>query len=91
MAARVGVSHHRRPGLVRIGLKPYLVSTFKVSNDPAFAEKLIDVVGLYLNPPEKAVVLCCDEKSSVQALDRTQQSLPMTRHRAVPGSAPRPG
>jgi transposase len=58
-------------------LKPHLVKTFKVSNDPRFAEKLIDVVGLYLNPPEHAVVLCCDEKSQIQALDRTQKSLPM--------------
>ena len=52
------------------GLKPHLVKTFNLSNDPAFEEKLIDVVGLYLNPPEKAVVLCLDEKSSIQALDR---------------------
>src|SRR5699024_12781917 len=55
---------------------------FKVSNDPHFAEKLIDVVGLYLNPPEQAMVLCMDEKSQIQALDRTQASLPM-----VPGRA----
>ena len=59
------------------GLKPQLVETFKLSNDPKFEEKLIDVVGLYPNPPEKAIVLCMDEKSSVQALDRTQPSLPM--------------
>ncbi len=64
------------------GLKPHLVKTFKLSNDPRFEEKLIDVVGLYLNPPEKAVVLCMDEKSSVQALDRTQPSLPMKKGRA---------
>jgi transposase len=63
------------------GLKPHLVKTFKLSNDPEF-EKLIDVVGLYLNPPDKAVVLCMDEKSSVQALDRTQPSLPMKKGRA---------
>jgi hypothetical protein len=55
------------------------VDTFKLSNDPRFEEKLIDVVGLYLNPPEKAIVLCMDEKSSIQALDRTQPSLPMTK------------
>jgi len=54
------------------GLKPHLVKTFKISNDPRFEEKLVDVVGLYLNPPEKAVVLCMDEKSQIQALDRTQ-------------------
>lgn len=59
------------------GLKPHLVRTFKVSNDPQFVEKLIDVVGLYLNPPEHALVLCADEKSQIQALDRTQKSLPL--------------
>src|ERR1035437_9086188 len=64
------------------GLKPHLVKTFKLSNDPLFEEKLIDVVGLYLNPPEKAVVLCMDEKTSIQALDHTQASLPMTKGRA---------
>jgi transposase len=59
------------------GLKPHLSRTFKVSNDPHFAEKLIDVVGLYLDPPEHALVLCVDEKSQIQALDRTQKSLPI--------------
>jgi transposase len=59
------------------GLKPHLVRTFKLSNDPEFVEKLIDVVGLYLNPPEHALVLCVDEKSQIQALDRTQPSLPL--------------
>ena len=59
------------------GLKPHLTRTFKVSNDRRFVEKLIDVVGLYLNPPEHALVLCADEKSQIQALDRTQPSLPM--------------
>jgi transposase len=59
------------------GLKPHLVRTFKVSRDPRFEEKLIDVVGLYLNPPDKALVLSADEKCQVQALDRTQPSLPM--------------
>lgn len=59
------------------GLKPHLVRTFKLSNDPHFVEKLVDVVGLYLNPPEHALVLCVDEKSQIQALDRTQRSLPM--------------
>ena len=58
------------------GLKPHLVRTFKVSNDPRFAEKLEEVIGLYLNAPEHAIVLCCDEKSQVQALDRTQPGLP---------------
>jgi transposase/transposase-like protein len=83
MAKAVGVS----PATVQRvwsarGLKPHLVKTFKLSNDPKFEEKLIDVVGLYLNPPDKAVVLCMDEKSSVQALDRTQASLPMKKGRA---------
>jgi transposase len=64
------------------GLKPHRVKTFKLSNDPRFDEKLVDVVGLYLNPPEQAVVLCMDEKSSVQALDRTLPSLPMKKGRA---------
>ena len=59
------------------GLKPHLVRTFKVSNDPKFVEKLVDVVGLYLDPPEHALVLCVDEKSQIQALDRTQKSLPI--------------
>jgi transposase len=59
------------------GLKPHLSRTFKVSNDPRFAEKLVDVVGLYLDPPEHALVLCVDEKSQIQALDRTQKSLPI--------------
>ena len=60
-----------------VGLKPHLTAQFKVSNDPHFEEKLIDVVGLYMNPPENAAVFCVDEKSSIQALDRTQPGLPM--------------
>lgn len=64
------------------GLQPHRVKTFKLSNDPLFSEKLTDVVGLYLNPPEKAIVLCVDEKSQIQALDRTQPSLPMKKGRA---------
>lgn len=63
-------------------IKPHRVRTFKLSNDKRFEEKLIDVVGLYLNPPEKAVVLCMDEKSQIQALDRTQASLPIKPGRA---------
>ncbi len=83
MAAAQGVS----PSTVqRIwsarGLRPHRVKTFKLSNDKHFEEKLVDVVGLYLHPPEKAVVLCMDEKSQIQALDRTQPSLPMKRGRA---------
>jgi hypothetical protein len=54
------------------GLKPHRVRTFKLSNDPEFVEKPEDIVGLYLNPPEHAIVLCADEKSQIQALDRTQ-------------------
>ena len=64
------------------GLKPHLVKSFKVSNDPLFEEKLADVVGLYMNPPENAAVFCVDEKSSIQALDRTQPGLPMKKGRA---------
>lgn len=59
------------------GLRPHRIKSFKVSNDPRFAEKLVDVVGLYLDPPEHALVLSCDEKSRIQALDRTQKSLPL--------------
>ena len=59
------------------GLQPHRVKTFKLSRDPRFSEKLTEVVGLYLNPPEKALVLCVDEKSQIQALDRTQPGLPM--------------
>src|SRR5271155_1336293 len=82
MAEAVGVSKDtvQRVWSAR-GLKPHRIETFKLSNDPRFEEKLVDVVGLYLNPPEKAIVLCADEKSSVQALDRTQASLPMVKGR----------
>jgi transposase len=59
------------------GIKPHLVETFKLSNDPEFVEKLQDIIGLYVAPPEHAVVLSCDEKSQIQALDRTQPSLPL--------------
>ena len=83
MAVKAGVS----PATVqRIwdarGLKPHRVEAFKLSNDPKFEDKLVDVVGLYLNPPDRAVVLCMDEKSQIQALDRTQPSLPMIKGRA---------
>jgi transposase len=64
------------------GLKPHRVESFKVSNDRHFVEKLEDIVGLYLDPPERALVLCCDEKSQIQALDRTQPGLPLKRGRA---------
>jgi transposase len=64
------------------GLKPHLVKTFKLSRDPSFAAKVQDVVGLYLDPPERALVLSVDEKSQIQALDRTQPGLPMKKGRA---------
>ena len=73
------VSRHWR----KHGLKPHRVETFKVSRDPQFVEKLEDIVGLYLNPPEHTLVLCCDEKSQVQALDRTQPGLPLKKGRAA--------
>jgi hypothetical protein len=63
-------------------LKPHPCHTFKVSNDPDFAEKLLDVVGLYLDPPEHTLLFCVDEKSKIQALDRTQKSLPIFPGRA---------
>ena len=83
MAKRAGVSSStvQRVWSAR-GLKPHRVETFKLSRDPRFEEKLVDVVGLYLNPPEQAVVLCMDEKSQIQALDRTQASLPIKPGRA---------
>jgi transposase len=65
------------------GLKPHIVRGFKVSRDPKFVEKLEDIVGLYMSPPEHALVLCCDEKSQVQALDRTQPGLPLKKGRAA--------
>lgn len=82
LAAEQGVS---KDTISRIwqshGLKPHRVETFKLSRDPHFLEKLTDVVGLYLNPPEKALVLCIDEKSQIQALDRTQPGLPLKKGR----------
>ena len=83
MAEQVGISEASvRRIWHKNGLKPHLVKTFKVSNDPQFTEKLETVVGLYLNPPEHALVLCCAEKSQIQALDRTQPGLPLKRGRA---------
>ena len=82
MAERAGVGEATVRRVWRAhGLKPHLSRTFKVSNDPQFAEKLADVVGLYLNPPEHAIVLSVDEKSQIQALDRTQPGLPMKKGR----------
>ena len=84
MATQLGVSaasisRHWRAH----GLKPHLVRGFKVSRDPRFVEKLEDIVGLYMSPPEHAMVLCCDEKSQVQALDRTQPGLALKKGRAA--------
>jgi len=84
MAVEMGVSaasisRHWRSN----GLKPHLVRGFKVSRDPKFVAKLEDIVGLYLSPPEHALVLCCDEKSQVQALDRTQPGLALKKGRAA--------
>lgn len=82
LAQELGVSQSRVSRVWRTnGLKPHLARTFKVSNDRRFVEKLIDVVGLYLNPPERALVLCADEKSQIQALDRTQPGLPLKKGR----------
>jgi transposase len=65
------------------GLKPHVTKGFKISNDPLFEEKVTDIVGLYLDPPDRAVVLCVDEKSQIQALDRTQPGLPLKKGRAA--------
>jgi hypothetical protein len=82
MAAEMGVSEAtvRRVWHAH-GLKPHLAESFKVSKDKHFAEKLEDIVGLYLNPPEHAIVMCVDEKSQIQALDRTQPGLPLKKGR----------
>jgi transposase len=83
MAAETGLSHVTVQRIwKRHGLQPHRVESFKLSRDPRFIEKLHDVVGLYLHPPERAVVLSVDEKSQIQALDRTQPGLPMKRGRA---------
>ena len=82
MAREMGISDSSVGRIWRAhGLKPHRVESFKVSNDPKFAEKLEAIVGLYLNPPEHALVLCVDEKSQIQALDRTQPGLPMKKGR----------
>jgi transposase len=82
MASAQGVSKNTVNRLWQLhNLKPHLSQTFKLSRDPKFVEKLTDVVGLYLNPPEKVLVLCVDEKSQIQALDRTQPGLPMKKGR----------
>lgn len=83
LAKRLGVGKDTVARIWRDhNLKPWKVETFKLSDDPHFEEKLVDVVGLYLDPPERAVVFCFDEKTQVQALDRTQPSLPLKPGRA---------
>lgn len=78
MAKAVGISHYSVHKIWRQNdLKPHLTRTFKLSTDPHFEEKFWEVIGLYLNPPDKALVLCCDEKSQCQALERTQPALPL--------------
>src|SRR5713226_8917990 len=82
MAVNQGISKSTVSNLWRShNIKPHRTKTFKLSRDPKFLEKLTDVVGLYLNPPEKALVLCVDEKSQIQSLDRTQPGLPMKKGR----------
>lgn len=84
MAAAEGVSEATVRRVWREhGLKPHRVKSFKLSNDKRFVEKLDDIVGLYLSPPEHAIVLSCDEKSQIQALDRTQPSLPLKKGRVA--------
>jgi len=83
LAAHLGLSATTiRRVWQRNGLKPHRQDTFKLSRDARFVDKLVDVVGLYLDPPDKALVLSCDEKSQIQALNRTQPGLPMKRGRA---------
>src|SRR5712672_668122 len=83
MASAAGVSYSSVQRIWRAhGLKPHLVETFKVSRDKNFAAKVEDVVGLYLDPPDRALVFCVDEKSQIQALDRTQPGLPIKKGRA---------
>ena len=83
MAKAAGISYSSVQRIWQAhGLKPHLVDTFKISRDKNFAAKVEDVVGLYLSPPDKALVLCVDEKSQIQALDRTQPGLPMKKGRA---------
>jgi len=84
MAEAIGISPSSVGRIwAEAGLKPHLVKRFKISNDPQFEEKVTDIVGLYLNPPERAVVLSVDEKTQIQALDRTQPGLPLKKGRAA--------
>lgn len=84
MATEMGISASSVGRIWReAGLKPHLVKSVKISNDPEFDAKVTDVVGLYMNPPDRALVLCVDEKSQIQALDRSQPGLPLKRGRAA--------
>lgn len=106
MAAVTGLSHTTiRRIWTAFGLQPHRSETFKLSTDPLFVDKVQDIVGLYMAPPNRAIVLCVDEKSRIQALDREQPVLPMVpgvaerrthtsataRHRSLPRSTSRPG
>ncbi len=89
MAEAVGISPSSVGRIwAEAGLKPHLVRGFKVTNDPLFEEKAPEIVGLYLDPPERAAVLCVDEKSQVQALDRIQPGLPLSWWRSHEESGP---
>lgn len=84
MAGAVGISASSVGRIwAEAGLKPHLVRRFKVSKDPMFEEKVTEIVGRYLDPPDRAVVLCVDEKSQIQALDRTQPGLPLKKGRTA--------
>ena len=88
MAAETGLSKSTVGRIWKaFGLKPHQVDTFKISNDPQFIDKVRDVVGLYLDPPEKALVLCVDEKSQIQALDRSAPVLPMMPGMPTPSTS----
>jgi transposase len=78
LAQRLGISHVSvAAAWKRYGVRPWKAETFKFSTDPELEAKVVDIIGLYLAPPENAIVLCCDEKSQIQALNRTQKTLPM--------------
>ena len=84
MAEAVGISPSSVGRIwAEAGLKPHIIKGFKVSNDPLFEEKVTEIVGLYIDPPDRAVVVCVDEKSQIQALDRTQPGLPLKKGRAA--------
>jgi hypothetical protein len=95
MAKRCGLSQSAVSRIWRaFALQPHRVETFKLSKDPLFIEKVRDIVGLYLHPPDRALVLCVDEKTQIQALDRTQPLLPMRPGRSTenfPRSSRAPG